>query len=157
MIVWCRCGVIHGGWTGAVAVAFSGAASGVGALAAPRRASGAWRAEPRPRPRPPHPMATRQDTAPARGGDRCRGVALPLARITSPAVFVDRTTIFSHCRGLCRSVPTLSLSYELRTVSVTAGLCPQPTLSRHSRSALLRDSALGLYSGTRLPVLLRQL
>ena len=97
-------------------------------------------------------MATRQDTAPARGGvSRSRiGPHFTIARGLS-------ATIFSHCRGLCRSVPTLSLSYELRTVSVTAGLCPQPTLSRHSRSALLRDSALGLYSGTRLPVLLRQL
>ena len=154
MIVWCRCGVIHGGWTGAVAVALSGAASGVGALAAPRRASGAWRAEPRPRPRPPHPMATRQDTAPARGGvSRSRiGPHFTIAR--GLRAYYD---FQSRCRGLCHSVPTLSLSYELRTVSVTAGLCPQPTLSRHSRSALLRDSALGLYSGTRLPVLLRQL
>ena len=146
MIVWCRCGVIHGGWTGAVAVAFSGGGRRRAApLARGARNLALAHAPPTPWPR----ARTRRPRVAV-----YRGVAL--ARISpSPAAF--RTTIFSHCRGLCRSVPTLSLSYELRTVSVTAGLCPQPTLSRHSRSALLRDSALGLYSGTRLPVLLRQL
>ena len=143
MIVWCRCGVIHGGWTGAVAVAFSGAASGVGALAAPRRASGAWRAEPRPRPRPPHPMATRQDTAPARGGvAESHWPASPRPRfsyydfqslsrpvpLSAHTVTLLRTT---HCFSHCRPVPTAHTVTSLPLGS-TPGL---------GSRALLRDSA----------------
>ena len=132
-------GSFTGGWTGVVAVALSEGqqAALVCRLAAQRRASCAWRAEPRPRARAP-PMATRQVTA------RARAWRSESHRIAEVLCFV----------------------YD-DFQSVTVGLCPQPTLSlyttlfqTHRRPVPSLSHVTQLTSsGTRLPVavLLRQL
>lgn len=143
MDVWYSCGVIHGGGgrvQTAVAVALSGAAEAlVCRLAAQRRASCAWRAEPRPCARAP-PMATRQGTVRPRVAV---GVASPIAE----RLYVIRR--FSVTVGLCPQ-PTLSCHSILRIFSRTVGLCP------HCRTSLLSTTSS---RDARLPVavLLRQL
>lgn len=123
MDVWYSCGVIHGGGgrvQTAVAVALSGAAEAlVCRLAAQRRASCAWRAEPRPCARAP-PMATRQGTVRPRVAV---GVASPIAE----RLYVIRR--FSVTVGLCPQ-PTLSCHSILR-FSDAPSACAL-TVARHS-------------------------
>lgn len=145
MDVWYSCGVIHGGGgrvQTAVAVALSGAAEAlVCRLAAQRRASCAWRAEPRPRARAPRPWP--------RARARCaRAWRSESHRIAEVLFIVVSTTILSVTVGLCPQ-PTLSCHSILRFFRRTVGLCP------HCRTSLLSTTC----SGTRLPVavLLRQL
>ena len=147
MEVWYSCGVIHGGVDsrgGRVQLPWrcpEQLAALVSRLAAQRRASCAWRAEPRPRararaPRPWPRARARRARAWRRSGSRIASLRF---------YFFVYDPIFSHCVGLCPQ-PTLSLY----TTLFQTHRRPVPSLSHVTPLTS---------SGTRLPVavLLRQL
>ena len=112
-------------------------------LAAQRRASCAWRAEPRPRARAP-PMATRQVTARARAW---RSESHP----ASLRFYVSYTTTFSvsHCRPV-PTAHTVTLYYAFSDAPSTCAL----TVARHSAHQLRDSAARGRAIEATLEVLL---